>query len=98
LDLPQQLTSQLKGMERLVDGQTGSILFRHPELRGIPDLVVEGDGYTMEFIGSKLLCPRCRLTSWATAVAKPPLNRSCAGDESARQHRNQEESVAVLVP
>lgn len=33
--------------ERLVDGQTGSILFRHPELRGIPDLVVEGDGYTI---------------------------------------------------
>ena len=47
MDLPKQLTSQLKGMERLVDGQTGSILFRHPELRGIPNLVVEGDGYTI---------------------------------------------------
>ena len=56
MDLPQQLTVQLKSMERLVDPDTGAILFRHPSLRGIPDLVVEGDGYTLEFIGSTLLC------------------------------------------
>ena len=43
-------------MERLVDAQTGAILFRQPTLRGILDLVVEGDGYTLEFIGSILLC------------------------------------------
>ena len=29
---------------------------RHPSLRGIPDLVLEGDGYTLEFIGPMLLC------------------------------------------
>ena len=56
VDLSQQLTVQLKGMERLVDAETGAILFRHPTLRGIPDLVVEGDGYTLEFIGPTLLC------------------------------------------
>jgi hypothetical protein len=56
LDLPKHLTTQPKGMERLVDADTDAILFRHPSLRGIPDLVVEGDGYTLEFIGPKLLC------------------------------------------
>lgn len=56
MDLSEHLTTQLKGMERLVDGETGAILFRHPTLRGLPDLVVEGDGYTLEFIGSTLLC------------------------------------------
>jgi hypothetical protein len=50
------LTTQLAAMERLVDAESGAILFRHPSLRGIPDLVLEGDGYTLEFIGSTLLC------------------------------------------
>ena len=49
MDLPQQLSHQLKGMEQLVDADSGAILFRHPSLRGISDLVVEGDGYTLEF-------------------------------------------------
>jgi len=56
MELPLPLTTQLKAMERLVDSDTGAILFRHPVLRGIPDLVVEGDGYTLEFIGPTLLC------------------------------------------
>jgi hypothetical protein len=56
MDLSQHLTTQLKSMERLVDAETGAILFRHPTLRGIPDLVVEGDGYTLGFIGPTLLC------------------------------------------
>jgi hypothetical protein len=56
MDLSQHLTSQLRGMERLVDAETGAILFRQTSLRGIPDLVVEGDGYTLEFIGPTLLC------------------------------------------
>ncbi|MBC1265116.1 hypothetical protein FPZ61_13355 [Synechococcus sp. BSA11S] len=43
-------------MRQSVDSDTGAILFRHPTLQGIPDLVVEGDGYTMEFIGPTLLC------------------------------------------
>lgn len=56
MDLSQHLTAQLKDMDRLVDGESGAILFRHPTLRGLPDLVVEGDGYTLEFIGPTLLC------------------------------------------
>ena len=52
----QPLTAQLEGTERLVDAESGAILMRHPSLRGIPDLVLEGDGYTLEFIGSTLLC------------------------------------------
>ena len=56
MDLSQHLTTQLKAMERLVDAESGAILFHHPTLRGIPDLVVEGDGYTLEFIGPTLLC------------------------------------------
>jgi hypothetical protein len=43
-------------MVRLVDVDSGAILFRHPTLKGIPDLVVEGDGYTLEFISHTLLC------------------------------------------
>jgi hypothetical protein len=43
-------------MERLIDAETGAILFRHQTLKGIPDLVLEGDGYTLEFIGPTLLC------------------------------------------
>jgi len=30
MDLSQHLTTQLKGMERLVDAETGTILFHHP--------------------------------------------------------------------
>ena len=55
MDLSQHLTTQLMEMERLVDAETAAILFRHPTLRGIPDLVVDGHGYTLEFIGSTLL-------------------------------------------
>jgi hypothetical protein len=56
MDLPPPLTAQLKWMQLLLDPDSGAILFRHPTLRGVPDLVVEGDGYTMEFIGPTLLC------------------------------------------
>jgi hypothetical protein len=53
---PLTLPDQLRSMHQSVDADTGAILFRHPTLQGIPDLVVEGDGYTMEFIGPTLLC------------------------------------------
>jgi hypothetical protein len=56
MDLSQQLSLQFKGMEPLLDAESGAILFRHPSLRGIPDLAVEGGGYTLEFIGFTLLC------------------------------------------
>ena len=51
MDKAQHLSTQLERMERLVDADSGSILFRHPSPRGIPDLVLEGDGYTPEFMG-----------------------------------------------
>ena len=53
---PLTLPDQLRNMRQSVDPDTGAILFRHPTLQGIPDLVVEGDGYTMEFMGPTLLC------------------------------------------
>ena len=56
MDQSQHLSTQLERMERLVDADSGAILFRHPSLRGIPDLVLEGDGYTLEFMGPTLLC------------------------------------------
>ena len=67
------LTVQLKGMERLVDPETGAILFRHPTLRGIPDLVVEGDGYRLEFIGPTLLCLDIQDPSGMARLLAEPL-------------------------
>jgi hypothetical protein len=32
MDQPQHLSTQLEGMERLLDADTGAILFRHPTL------------------------------------------------------------------
>jgi hypothetical protein len=50
------LPMQLRQMQQSVDPDTGAILIRHPLLRGLPDLVIEGEGYTLEFIGPTLLC------------------------------------------
>ena len=50
------LQTQLRQMRQSLDPETGAILFRHASLTGIPDRVVEGDGYTLEFIGATLLC------------------------------------------
>ena len=73
MDLSRRLTTQLKGMERLVDGETGAILFRHPTLRGLPDLVVEGGGYTLEFIGPTLLCLDTQDPSGMARLLAEPL-------------------------
>ena len=73
MDLPQQWTAQLKGMEHLVDPETGAILFRHGSLRGIPDLVVEGDGYTLECIGATLLCLDIQDPSGLARLLAEPL-------------------------
>jgi hypothetical protein len=35
MNQPQHLSTQLEGMERLLDADTGAILFSHPTLRGI---------------------------------------------------------------
>lgn len=75
MDLSQHLTTQIKGMERLVDAETGAILFRHPTLRGIPDLVVEGDGYTLEFIGPILLCLDISDLAGMTRLLANPVKR-----------------------
>ena len=50
------LSKQLCEMRQSVDPETGAILFRHQSLTGVPDRVVEGEGYTLEFIGPTLLC------------------------------------------
>ena len=50
------LSKQLRQMHQSVDPQTGAILFRHRSMTGVPDRVVEGEGYTLEFIGPTLLC------------------------------------------
>jgi hypothetical protein len=50
------LAKQLRAMQQTIDPDTGAILFRHTTLVGIPDRVVEGNGYTLEFIGPTLLC------------------------------------------
>jgi len=73
MDLSQHLTAQLKGMDRLVDSESGAILFRHPTLRGLPDLVVEGDGYTLEFIGPTLLCLDIQDPSGMARLLAEPL-------------------------
>jgi hypothetical protein len=36
MDQPQHLSTQLEAMERVLDNDTGAILFRHPTLRGWP--------------------------------------------------------------
>lgn len=73
MDRTQHLTAQLEGMERLVDAATGAIQFRHPSLRGIPDLVLEGHGYTLEFIGSTLLCVDIRSPAGLARLLAEPL-------------------------
>lgn len=73
MDLSQHLTAQLKDMDRLVDSKSGAILFRHPTLRGLPDLVVEGDGYTLEFIGPTLLCLDIQDPSGMARLLAEPL-------------------------
>jgi hypothetical protein len=50
------LSEQLREMHQSVDPETGAILFRHHSVKGVPDRVVEGEGYTLEFIGPTLLC------------------------------------------
>jgi hypothetical protein len=50
------LAKQLRGMSQSLDPETGAVLYRNPNLTGVPDLVVEGKGYTFEFIGTELLC------------------------------------------
>jgi len=72
MDHPQHLSTQLERMERLVVADSGVILFRHPSLRGIPDLVLEGDGYTLEFMGPTLLCVDIRnAAGLAKLLAEP---------------------------
>ena len=48
------LSKQLREMRPSVDPETGATLFRHHSMTGVPDRVVEGEGYTLEFIGPTL--------------------------------------------
>ena len=64
-------------MERLVDADSCAILFRHPSLRGSPDLALEGDGYTLEFIGSTLLCVDIQNADDLAKLIAEPFKLSC---------------------
>ena len=72
MDQSQHLSTQLERMERLVDADSGAILLRHPSLRGIPDLVLEGDGYTLEFMGPTLLCVDIRNSAGLAKLLAEP--------------------------
>jgi predicted RNA-binding protein len=37
-----------KQFEKKIDPETGSILFFRPDVSGLPDKVMEGDGFTVE--------------------------------------------------
>ena len=50
------LSKQLRKMRQSMDPETGAILFRHHLMKGVPDRVVEGEGYSLEFIGRTFLC------------------------------------------
>jgi hypothetical protein len=52
---------------------------RHPALQGIPDLVVEGDGYTMDFMGPTLLSLDIIDTDQAQASCEPGRLKSMGG-------------------
>ena len=41
------LSKQLRKMRQSMDPETGAILFRHHLMKGVPDRVVEGDGYSL---------------------------------------------------
>lgn len=41
---------------RTVDPETGWTLWRNPNLRGVPDTVLEADGLRVELIGGEILC------------------------------------------
>ena len=42
------LTLKYKNFKKRVDSETGSILFYRDDLKGLPDKVYQGDGYTVE--------------------------------------------------
>ncbi|CAK6696263.1 hypothetical protein OGCDGJMD_02005 [Cyanobium usitatum str. Tous] len=79
MDQTQHLSTQLERMERLVDADSDAILFRHPSLRGIPDLVLEGDGYTLEFMGPTLLCVDIRNQSGLAKLLAEDGDRGSPG-------------------
>lgn len=93
MDLSQHLTAQPKDMDRLVDGESGAILFRHPTLRGLPDLVVEGYGYTLEFIGPTLLCLDIQDPSGIHALMQLPADNALA--EQIDPNRQIQQPLAI---
>jgi hypothetical protein len=90
MDVSSKLSAQLEWMQLRLDPESGAILFRHPTLRGIPDLVVEGDGYTLEFIGPTLLCLDIQDPSGMARLLWPsPLRASCrSGSEGSAKERD----------
>jgi predicted RNA-binding protein len=48
------LTVEYGLFEKKVDSETGSILFYRKDMKGIPDKVIEGDGFTVEIKNDKV--------------------------------------------
>ena len=44
----------LAQFEKYIDSQTGSILFHNKNIVGLPDKVVNGDGYTIELQNNEI--------------------------------------------
>ena len=56
----------------------------HPSLRGIPDLVLEGDGYTLEFIDSTLVCVDIRKLNHLKPSSRQECSKSFNSGHSNR--------------
>lgn len=61
-------------MRLLLDPESGAILLRQPTLRGIPDLALEGNGSTMDFIGPTLLGLDIQDPSGMARLLAEPVN------------------------
>jgi hypothetical protein len=46
---------KVEGLEKKVDSETGSILFYRKGFSGIPEKVLNGDGFTIEVSGDEIV-------------------------------------------
>ena len=49
-------TINMDNFVKKVDDETGSILFYKNRHKGLPDKVLNGDGYTIELLNSEVVC------------------------------------------
>ena len=48
------LKFNMAGFEKYIDSQTGGILFHNKNIQGLPDKVINGDGYTIELKNNEI--------------------------------------------